>query len=159
MEEVGYEAIDYLLFNFFYTALIIGFEQSSYTVSEFLNATGDLTRIPVIKGSNQQSELTFEITINTITGRGPSAANIDQQDFTGRDIITLLVQSREFSPDQQSLSYIFELLDDNEAELLEVFRVELSHEESGLTINLGGQHADGSALFATTQIFIVDDDG
>ncbi len=40
-----------------------------------------------------------------------------------------------------------------------MFRVELSLEESGLNINIGGTLDDGSALFATAQIFIVDDDG
>ncbi len=64
-----------------------------------------------------------------------------------------------FSSDQQSLPYIYELINDDEVELLEVFRVELSLEESGLNINLGGPLPDGSALFAATQIFIVDDDG
>ena len=40
-----------------------------------------------------------------------------------------------------------------------MFQVELSLYESGLSINLGGMLNDGSALFATTQIFIVDNDG
>ena len=63
-----------------------------------------------------------------------------------------------FSPDRQP-SYLFELADDDEVEELEVFQVELSLDEPGLNIKLGGMLNDGSALFATTQIFIVDNDG
>ena len=64
-----------------------------------------------------------------------------------------------FQPDQQSVPYVFELVDDLEPELLEVFQVVLSLEESGLNIDVGGTLDDGSTLFATTQIFIVDNDG
>ena len=144
---------------FFHTALIIGFEQNSYTVSESLNASGEIIPIPVIKGNNQRSELTFRLTFNTITGSGPNAANIDQSDFGNTDIIATLVQDRQFSPDRQSIPFHFELVDDSELEALEVFQVQLSLFESGLSVNLGGVLADGSALFASTQIFIVDDDG
>ena len=143
---------------FFYTALIIGFELNSYTVSESLNGSGELIPIPAIKGNNQQSELTFILTFNTITGSGPNAANINQLDFNS-DIIANLIQQRQFSPDQQSIPFRFELVNDLELEALEAFQVQLSLFESGLSVNLGGVLADGSALFASTQIFIVDDDG
>ena len=141
----------------FYTALIIGFEQNSYTVSESLHAIGELNSIPIIKGNNQRSELTFWLTSNIVTGSGPNAANIDY--YTDRDIIADLVEERNFLPDLQSVSFRFELIDDDEPEAVEVFQVELSLYESGLSINLGGMLADGSALFASTQIFIVDNDG
>ena len=146
-----------VLFLPFYTALIIGFEQNSYTVSES-DAFGQLTIIPIIKGNNQRSELTFWLTSNIIKGSGPGAANIGF--YTDRDINTDLVQKREFLPDQQSLSFRFELIDDDEPEAVEVFQVELSlYYEPGLNVNLGGMLADGSALFASTQISIVDNDG
>ena len=143
-----------VLFLPFYTALIIGFEQSSYTVSES-DAFGQLTIIPIIKGNNQRSELTFWLTSIIVPGSGPNAANID---YTDRDIIADLVQKRDFLPDLQSVSFRFELIDDDEPEAVEVFQVELLY-ESRLSINLGGMLADGSALFASTQIFIVDNDG
>ncbi len=145
---------------FFYTALLIGFEQNSYTVYESLNATGERVKIPVIKGNNRQSELTFLLTFNVISGSGPNAANINQADFH-RDILTTLISSRTFSSDEQSIHFLFELCNDLEIEVLEVFEIELSlyPKESGLNINLGGMLADGSSLFASTQIFVVDDDG
>ena len=99
---------------------------------------GDLTRIPVIRGNNQQSELTSHVRFNTVTGSGPSAANIDRQDFSGIDVFTSPSLFGEFSPDQQSVSYIFELRDDLEVEQREVFQVELSLVESGLNIDVGG---------------------
>ncbi len=137
--------------------LIIGFEQSSYT---FFESFATFTQIPVIKGNNQLSELTFFIRISTVRRSDSSAANTDQgESFTNRDIIAAETQDRVFRPDQQSVPYVFELLDDSKPELLEVFQVELSAEESGLNINLGGPLPDGSTLFATTQICIVDDDG
>ena len=145
-----------VLFLPFYTALIIGFEQDSYTVSES-DAYGQLTIIPIIKGNNQRSELTFRLTSNIVPGSYPNAANIDY--YTDRDIIADLVQKRDFLPDLQSVSFRFELIDDDEPEAVEVFQVELSLYEPGLSINLGGMLADGSALFASTQIFIVDNDG
>ena len=119
-------------------------------------STGELIRIPVIKGNDQQSELTFSLTFSITTGSGPNAANIIQ---LGGDIIADLVQERVFSPDEQSLAFLFEVLDDSEHEAVEAFQVELSPQESGLNVNLGGMLADGSVLYATTQIFIVNDDG
>ena len=147
---------------YFYTAIIIGFEQNSYTISESLNASGCLTRIPIIKGNNQQSEITFEVVSVLVTGSGPNAANLNQVD-PDRDLFTYGTSQRHtFSPDQQSITaYSFELINDHEPEDTEEFQVELSlyKKDSGVSIYLGGLLADGSTLFATTQIFIVDDDG
>ena len=148
---------------YFYTAIIIGFEQNSYTISESLNAGGRITRIPIIKGNNQQSEVAFEVVSVLVTGSGPNAASITQVYDPNQDLNANVVQYRYFSPDQQSITaHDFELLDDYELEDTEEFQVELSlryKKDSGLSINLGGLLADGSTLFATTQIFIVDDDG
>ncbi len=145
----------------FYTALIIGFEQNSYTVYESLNATGELVRIPVIKGNNQLSELRFLLTVIAISGSGPNAANINRLDTFHWDVLTHLHSDYTFSSDEQSIHFPFELYDDLEIEALEVFEIELSlvREESGLNIELGGTLADGRSLFASAQIFIVDNDG
>ena len=145
-------------FNYvsFYAALTIGFEQSSYTIFEAFNGTGELIRIPVVKGNNRRSELTFSLTFSIVRGAGPNSANIDQLD-SARDIVANLAQVDDFPPERQNLDFLFELVDDDETEMDEVFQVEmsLSQEESGLNVNLGG----GSSLFATTEVFIVDDDG
>ena len=64
-----------------------------------------------------------------------------------------------FRPDLQSLEFRFELRNDDNTESREVFQVELSLQDSGLNVILGGILNNGSALFASTQIFIIDDDG
>ena len=70
------------------------------------------------------------------------------------DILGLLMQRRDFEPDDQVLPFLFELVDDDEPENTEMFQVELSLDESGLNVDLGG-----GDLFASTQIVIIDDDG
>lgn len=146
-------------FNYvsFYAALTIGFEQSSYTIFEAFNGTGELIRIPVVKGNNRRTELTFSLTFSIVRGAGPNSANIDQMDRASRDIVADLAQEDDFPAERQNLDFLFELVNDDETEMDEVFQVEmsLSQEESGLNVNLGG----GSSLFATTEVFIVDDDG
>ena len=133
------------------TAITIGFEQNSYTVREALNAT----RIPIIKGNNQRSEITFLLVSTISTGGGPNPANLTD------DIIADTVQSKDFLPDEQSLPFEFQLVNDDIVEAVEVFQVELSlgSEETGISVNLGGRIADGSTLFASTEVFIIDDDG
>ena len=149
-----------LCYVFFYAVLTIGFEQNSYTIFEAFNATGELLSIPVVKGNNQRSELTFSLTFSIIRGGGLNSANIDQTDGDV-DIIADLAQDRDFFPDKQSLAFVFELVNDNEPEADEVFQVELSlgPEESGLSVNLGGVLADGTDLFPRTEVVIVDNDG
>ena len=129
----------------------------TYTFFE-INAT--FNTIPIIKGGNQRSELTFSLRASIIRGSDANAAETDQTiPFMDRDIIAGETQDRVFRPDEQSVPFVFELIDDDEPESIEDFQVELSLEESGLNVNLGGMVGDGSVLFSSARIVIIDDDG
>ena len=124
----------------------------------FFEANATLNTIPIIKGGNQRSELTFSLRASIIRGSDANAAETDINS-DDRDIIAAETQDRVFRPVQQSVPFVFELLNDDEPESIEDFQVELSLEESGLNVNLGGLIGDGSVLFSSARIVIIDDDG
>ena len=127
----------------------------------FFEANDTFTMIPIIKGGNQRSELTFSLRASIIRGSDANAAETDQ-DSSDRDILARETQDRTFRPAQQSVPFVFELIDDDDPEPTEDFQVELSLEESGLNVNLGGVvEIDGSisVLFSSARIVIIDDDG
>ena len=127
----------------------------------FFEANATFNTIPIIKGGNQRSELTFSLRASIIRGSDANAAETDQSS-NDRDILAGETQDRVFRPDQQSVPFQFELIGDFDPEPTENFQVELSLEESGLNVNLGGMvEIDGSTsvLFSSAQIVIIDDDG
>ena len=129
----------------------IGFEQERYTVFE-ANATGDFTFIPIIKENDQESELTFEVTVTLILESNPTAA-VEGEDFFAEPH----VQNIRFKSNIQEVDYVFEVLDDYPGvpELTETFQIQLSLEDEGpANVNLG---ASGGSLFATVTIVIIDD--
>ncbi len=147
-----------LVFFLFHCAAInIGFEQERYTVSEAIDANGEIILIPIIKENNQQTEITFEVIATLTLGSGPTAAQPDE-DFEANPP----VQRQNFDADEQEIDYGFELFDDSPAnpnvpEPIETFQIQLSLEDQGVTnINLA---ASRGSLFATATVVIIDDDG
>ena len=132
----------------------------SYT---FFEVNDTFNTIPIIKGGNQRSELTFAFRASIIRGSDANAAETDQTlPIMDRDIIALESQNMTFRPDEQSVPFMFEINDDTEPESTEDFQIELSFVGSAPTISLGGMvQIDGSTsvLFSSAQIFIIDDDG
>ena len=113
---------------------------------------GDLTRIPIVKENEQESELTFEVIGTLQLGSGPTAAQ-PGEDFDANPP----VQRQDFDTDENAIEYVFELFDDSIPEHTETFQIQLSLADDALTsVNLG---ASGGSLFATATIVIVDDDG
>ena len=110
---------------------------------------GDLTRIPIIKENNQQSEITFLVISTILLGSGPTAAQ-PNEDFDVSPPVLL----QDFDADEQEINYFFELFDDALPEPTETFQIQLSLVDEGLQdINIGG------SLFATATVVIIDDDG
>ncbi len=145
--------IIFIVYIFSCTALNIGFEQERYTVLE-ADATGDLTRIPIIKENDQKSELTFAVIATLILGSGFGAARVDPpgQDFAANP----RVQRQDFDPEEQEIGYAFELLDDSVPEPTETFQILLSLGLASSSVSLG---ASGGSLFTAATIVIIDDDG
>ena len=146
-----------IFYNIFFivrTAINIGFEQERYTVFE-ADVSGLLTRIPIVKENDQESELTFEVIATLILGSGFGAARVD---LPGQDFAAIpRVQFQDFDPDEQVIEYLFGLIDDSVPEPIETFQIQLSLANVGLTsVNL---EATGGSLFATATIVIIDDDG
>ena len=133
----------------FITGITIGFEQERYTVFEAFNATGDLIPIPIIKGTNQQSELEFDVISQFIDGTATRLTGVTGGDYLANARVVL-----PFLPNQQSIELRFELLQDRLPEPNEDFTIELT--TSGAPRVVVGQ--DGG-LFARTTVVIVDDDG
>ena len=122
-----------------------------YTFSEGLDF---ISEIPIIKGNNRQTEITFSVRFSLSIGNSanPAALNVD--------FLAAEVQSKDFKPDEQSISFVFEVIDDSELEATESFDVELSILEQDLPgVNAGGSLANGLTLFNRVSVFIIDDDG
>ena len=138
---------------FYCTAINIGFEQEEYRV---LEAIGDLSRIPIIKENNQESELTFSVIATLTLGSGPEAAQPGpSEDF----LADPPVQRRLFEAEDEFVVYVFEVIDDRPPvpERDESFQIQLSLADEGFTnINLGATEGN---LFATATVVIIDDDG
>ena len=119
------------------------------------DVTGDLTRIPIVKENNQETELTFQVIGTLILGSGFGAARVDPP---GADFAAIpRVQRQNFDPDEQEIEYVFELINDDIPEATETFEIQLSlANEELISVNLG---AAGGSLFATATIVIIDDDG
>ena len=133
----------------FITGIPIGFEQERYTVFEAFNATGDLIPIPIIKGTNLQSELEFDVisqfrdvTATRLTG------------VTGGDYLVNARVINPFGPNEQFVLVQFELLQDQLPEPNEEFSIELT--SSGASRIVIGQEG---GPFSRTTVVIVDDDG
>ena len=137
---------------FINTAITIGFTQAVYTFSEGNNS---INEIPIIKANNQKSEITFSVAFSVSSfGNGAGAATLNT------DFYAAEVQSEDFEPDEQSVSFVFELINDLEVEPTESFEVELSMLEMDLFgINVGGSFRNGQTLFGTVRVVIIDDDG
>ena len=145
-----------VLFHFIVQPSILGLNRGDIVFEA--DVIGDLTRIPIIKENNQQSEITFEVIATpsspSALGSGPTAAQ-PGEDFDANP----QVQRQDFTPNEQEIDYLFELFDDtpenpNVPEPTETFQIQLSLEDEGLpNINIGG------SLFATATVAITDDDG
>ena len=121
------------------------------------DVTGDLTRIPIIKENNQESELTFEVISILILGSSFGAARADPpgQDFAANP----RVQDQDFNPFEQEIIYAFELFDDTIPEPAETFQIQLSLTDEGMVSSRVSLGAMGGTLFATATIVIIDNDG
>ena len=136
-----------------YTAITIGFTQTVYTFSEGIDF---FSEIPIIKGNNRQTEITFSVRFSLSFGNSasPAALNVD--------FLAAEVQSKDFDPDEQSISFVFEVIDDFEMEATESFDVELSMSEEdlfGVNVGARGSLANGLTLFSRTRVIIIDNDG
>ena len=129
----------------FNTAITIGFEQEFYTVFEAFNATGELTRIPVIKRNNQRSETTFEVTVSLVAGNSAT----EGADFFAQD-----GYREDFRADEQIINFPFILLRDQAPEGEEFFQIELSLSSDTPSVSVGG-----GSVYSRATVIIVDEDG
>ena len=135
----------------FITGIPIGFEQERYTVSEALDATGDETLIPIIKGNNLQSELEFDVISQFIDGTATRLTGV-----TGGDYAANARVATPFFPNEQSIQLQFILLQDRLPEPNEEFSIELTTLGAPRPrVNIG----QPGGPFSRTTVVIVDDDG
>ena len=133
----------------FITGIPIGFEQERYTVSEALDAIGELILIPIIKGNNLQSELEFTVISQFIDGTATRLTGVTGGDYQADARVAI-----PFGPNQQFVLVQFLLLQDRLPEPNEEFSIELS--TLGATrVNIGQL----GGPFSRTTVVIVDDDG
>ena len=133
----------------FITAIPIGFAQERYTVSEALNATGELIPIPIIKGNNLQSELQFDVISEF---RDDTATRLTG--FSGDYLVNARVVVIPFLPIEQFIQVEFVLLQDRLPEPNEEFSIELT--TSGAPrVNIGQL----GGPFSRSTVMIIDDDG
>lgn len=112
---------------FLNTAITIGFTQPVYTFNEGIDF---FSEIPIIKGNNQKSEITFTVRISLSFGNSANNAALNV------DFIAAEVQRKDCEPDEQSILFVFEVIDDVEMETAESFDVELSLAEENLLVSM-----------------------
>ncbi len=107
----------------------------------------DQTDFPpiLITKNGTLSEQTFDITVSALPGSPPATFNVDYA------IGAFTTQSFSLNPEDQEITFPFQLLDDEDPEGVERFQLQVSSQIGGTSFNPGGN--------TVTIVSIVDTDG
>ena len=123
------------------TGITIGFEHITYTFSEERAHLIVLDEVFIIKQNNQMSELTYNVTIEFLSG---SAIIMEVCDSC--DIQTTAENHATFYPRQQRIPVNFKIFSDNVTEAIETFTVQLHNNDSATDFTTDPREATISIL-------------